>query len=552
MRDVRTLLRQYCVECHGEDSPEANVDLQEITSEPEFGRHFKDWEKVARVLGSGDMPPADMPQPEESQRQALITAIETGLDRYIAQNAGDPGAVVVRRLTSAEYGYTIEDLTGLNLDVSQGFVSDAVGGEGFTNVGSAQFVQDSTLERYLEAAKSVAAHAVIGSGPLEFFTDPGETGRELSAITRIQRIYREHGFRTAAGEGAEPFGLDLYPRAMFVAWQFRFREQLGLRGVPLQTLAAREGLGVRFCEHLWTVLNQSDAPFPLILICSGWQDLPPPSQQSPETIRARCDELSVLLRDWQSTLAAAAGDEEEASVLTAGEVHIAATHSLRADLSWAEGARVAEFELSVSPASNRPAHEALVIWRKARVRFRREDRRRDAPEPLSPFVSSETANHLGFGTHPAGAVIGPEDFVLPGESASTITLRIPPGRTSAELFVDVELDTSHGTPSIVRCRIADGEVEGETAAEVGATSTLLADPKSEFVDRWRAGVAEFANLLPEVSHREPPPPTEIRSPPFLTMPTTSRSGITFTTPSSTTGTMPSSSDTWPMTRHVAS
>ena len=27
------------------------------------------------------------------------------------------------------------------------------------------------------------------------FRDPGETGRELSAITRIQRIYREHGFR---------------------------------------------------------------------------------------------------------------------------------------------------------------------------------------------------------------------------------------------------------------------------------------------------------------------------------------------------------------------
>ena len=89
-------------------------------------------------------------------------------------------------------------------------------------------MQDSSLERYLEAAKAVADHAVIGAGPLAFFTDPGQTGRELSAISRIKENLRQHGFRTAAGEGAIPFGLDLYPRAMFVAWRYRHRTALGL------------------------------------------------------------------------------------------------------------------------------------------------------------------------------------------------------------------------------------------------------------------------------------------------------------------------------------
>ena len=155
----------------------------------------------------------------------------------------------MRRLTSAEYGYTIRDLTGLDLKVAEDFVGDAVSGEGFTNSGDAQFMQDSTLERYLEAAKVVADHAVIGAGPLEFFADPGRTGRELSAIARIQAIYREHGFRTAAGEGAEPFGLDLYPRAMFVAWQYRHRDGLGLGAATLPELARREGMSVRLCEQ---------------------------------------------------------------------------------------------------------------------------------------------------------------------------------------------------------------------------------------------------------------------------------------------------------------
>ena len=62
-----------------------------------------------------------------------------------------------------------------------------------------------------------------------------------------------------------------------------------------------------------------------------------------------------------------------------------------------------------------------------------------------------------------------------------------------------------GRTRIVRCRISDGEVAGETAAEVRDTSTLLGNPASPAVAEWQAGVAEFARLLPEVSHREPTP-----------------------------------------------
>jgi len=81
------------------------------------------------------------------------------------------------------------DLTGLDIKVGIDPSSDSVGGEGFTNVGDVQFVQDESIERYLESAKLVADHAVIGSGPLEFCSDPGKTGLELSALNRIN----DHG-----------------------------------------------------------------------------------------------------------------------------------------------------------------------------------------------------------------------------------------------------------------------------------------------------------------------------------------------------------------------
>ena len=45
--------------------------------------------------------------------------------------------------------------------------------------------EESRIERYLEAAKQVADHAVVGAGPLEFYADAGKTGLELSALSRI-------------------------------------------------------------------------------------------------------------------------------------------------------------------------------------------------------------------------------------------------------------------------------------------------------------------------------------------------------------------------------
>jgi hypothetical protein len=498
-----SVLKKYCTDCHSRASAEARIDVEELTAAADVGRGFKDWEKIIRMLAQRKMPPSDALQPSDAERQATVAAIRQSLDAFIARHAGDPGAIVLRRLTAAEYDYTIQDLTGLELKLDRSFVSDAVGGEGFTNAGAAQFMQDSTLERYLEAAKTVAEHAVIGAGPLAFFHDPGQTGRELSAIHRIQEIYREHGFRTAAGEGAEPFGLDLYPRAFFVAWQYRHRAALGLPDATIAQLAQRDGLSVRLCEHLWNVLTTERPPsFPLSLIVDQWHALPANRERA---ARTGCDELARILRDWQGVLAAAAGDEEEAAVLTEGDVDVDATHQFVAVINWDDGATEAAFELSVASACKYPAHEALVIWKNPRLRLRRPDNRRGDYVPLSSFLTKSSLDRLAIGRHPQGAAIGEHGFVLTGESAVALTMRIPEGMTAARLYVDVELDVKHGADRVVRCRISDGATAGETVASVGATAALLANPASPVVAEWQRDVAQFARLLPEVSHREPAP-----------------------------------------------
>ncbi len=79
-----------------------------------------------------------------------------------------------------------------------------MGGEGFTNFGDVQFMQNANLERYLDAAKVIADHAVVGAGPLQFYSEPGKSGFEMSGIHRIKDIYTRFGFRVASGEGGFP------------------------------------------------------------------------------------------------------------------------------------------------------------------------------------------------------------------------------------------------------------------------------------------------------------------------------------------------------------
>jgi uncharacterized protein DUF1592/uncharacterized protein DUF1588/uncharacterized protein DUF1585/uncharacterized protein DUF1587/uncharacterized protein DUF1595 len=498
-------LTRYCRDCHGQDLAEARINLEQMAKTADFGREFKDWEKARSMLRQGKMPPPDAPQPSPSERTATATAIEKGLNDYIARHAGDPGPVVLRRLTSAEYAYTLTDLTGLDLRLDRTIGGDAAGGEGFTNVGGAQFIQDSALERYLEAARLVAEHAVIGSGPLAFYADPGQTGRELSAINRIKDIYRQHGFRTAAGEGATPFGLDLYPRAMFVAWRFRHRAALSLGEQSLEQLARQEGLSAGLCEHVSGVLSGAQDSFPLLAIKQQWRALPLPGSQPEAKIRAAVGAIARELREWQSMLAAAAGDEEEAAVLTEGEIAVQSKHSFTTALTWEENAKSTEFELSVTSASGRPVDGALVIWRNPRLRLRRLEGRRGFPVPLTAHLAPETLAQLKPGQHPLGTAIGPNDFVLGGEQKVLVKLIVPTGAVSAQLTVDVELDRARAADSIVRCRLWDPSTVGKTVAAVGAASALLAHPDSPAVSAWQTGVAEFARLLPEVSHREPAP-----------------------------------------------
>lgn len=502
---TRTLIRDLCAECHQAENSEAGINLDALSTRNDFALDFRTWRRVVDQLKQNLMPPETASsQPTPDQRRQLVSLIQENLSAAANEHDGDPGRVVIRRLTSAEYGYSIRDLAGIELDVERGFVSDAVGGAGFTNTGIVQFTQDSVLERYLDAARQVADHAVVGTGPLLFFQDAGPTGLELSAIDRILKIYRAHGFRTAAGEGGLAFGLEKYPQAFLCAWRYRHRQRLGRPDVTLQTLAAEADLDFRFAEYIHKLLVAEAPTFPTSRITTAWQNLPAPTNggsQEIHEVAEECRNIALLLRNWQDRFGANTDAKEEAPVLRADRFDVQQKQLFEMNINWPENTDAAHLVISVESANGDGSPNAVILWKNPRIQFRDYAKRLADPEPLRNSLTANMISKLQFGGPVRGARLEPTDFATVGTEPLAFELPIPEGARSARLLVTAELDVKRGEDCIVRCMIAQQEETDQGKSVAG----LLANPDSPAFATWKSGVLEFARLLPQMSQQEPAP-----------------------------------------------
>jgi mono/diheme cytochrome c family protein len=162
---VKSVIQQSCSVCHNATALTAGLDLARFLKEsgPDALKERAIWEKVARKLKAGEMPPPGMPKPPAEQ----LAAIPQWIDRqYASADANakvDPGSVTVRRLNRDEYTNTVRDLLGVNLDVAADFPPDPYA-YGFDNIGDALSLSPALTEMYLKAAQRIAK-AAIPVGP---------------------------------------------------------------------------------------------------------------------------------------------------------------------------------------------------------------------------------------------------------------------------------------------------------------------------------------------------------------------------------------------------
>jgi hypothetical protein len=278
---VRPFLEAYCLDCHGKDKPKGDLDLSGFTTAEAVARDLARWELVLEQLEAETMPPAKAKRhPTAEARRGVIAWIGAVRRLEAERNAGDPGPVPARRLSNAEYDYTIRDLTGVDIRPTREFPVDPANEAGFDNSAESLRMSPALVKKYLEAARSVADHLVLKPDGLAFAPHPvlADTDRDKYCVNRIIDFYKRQRID--------------YADYFLAAWRYRHREALGRPDASRATFAAEAGLSAKYLESVWAVLDDpTEEVGPIAALQALWRKLPVPERGEADAARAGCERM---------------------------------------------------------------------------------------------------------------------------------------------------------------------------------------------------------------------------------------------------------------------
>ena len=211
--------------------------------------------------------------------RALVQWIRSLRQFEAQQTAGDPGPLSVRRLSNAEYDYSVRDLTGVDIRPTQTFPIDPANESGFDNSGESLRMSPALLTKYLEAAQ-VVDHLVLTPGGIRFAPHPvaTDTDRDKYCVKRIVRFYQR-----------QPTD---YADYFLAAWSYRHREALGKPAATLADIAGEHLVSPKYLATIWQTLQDEPVDMgPLATLQEMWHALP----ESP------CDRKRVKpVRRWRT------------------------------------------------------------------------------------------------------------------------------------------------------------------------------------------------------------------------------------------------------------
>ncbi|HEY7311823.1 MAG TPA: DUF1592 domain-containing protein [Gemmataceae bacterium] len=282
---VRPFLERYCYSCHGAKKQEAELNLSRDATVAAVVKNLRHWELVLERLQAEEMPPEGARRrPGREERAEVIAWIRDLRDREVRRNAGDPGTVLARRLSNAEFDYTIRDLTGVDIRPTREFPVDPANEAGFDNSGESLAMSSALLKKYLAAARRVADHVVLKPEGFVFAPHPAvtDTDRDKYCVQRIIDFYERHKVDLA----------DYF----LAAWKYRHRDRLGRSDAELSRFATEAGLSAKYLSLVWSALNEAESEVgPLAAVRQMWGELPAPDRKSADAARPGCQRMRDLV-----------------------------------------------------------------------------------------------------------------------------------------------------------------------------------------------------------------------------------------------------------------
>ena len=460
--------KQYCLECHTGEKAKGELDLARYATDNDVSGSFRRWTNVIEFVRSGEMPPDKSKQPTIQETNQFVAAIELILTDAAKKNAGDPGAILPRRLSSTEYDLSIQALTGADIRPTRDFPADPAGGEGFDNTGEALGMSPNLLKKYLGAAERVADHLVLKTNGITFAPFPVTSYNERKKLTEqaIIEFYESRAVDTQS-----------YVES---AWRFRYRTD-DQRDVTIEQWAKAHDLSGKYLARVWSTLAESpeDVVF-LREIRQAWDAVPAPTDEanipdelrtlqqtiefgrrvlSPPTqqlIRSNAGNWPISHLDFRAKTAAARDKFDRQSL-----EHSALLNVVRVS---DPGAKAEPYSVFIRLEPGFAKAGDLVVFKRPIFSLANHLPNNEADEKTHHKVqslrsvldesNSELVQALSFGSHPIDGEIDPEWFVVqtPATIEIPISVEMQKQLNGKHLLLPIQLDDKHSKDGSVLVR----------------------------------------------------------------------------------------------------
>ncbi|HEV7404287.1 MAG TPA: DUF1592 domain-containing protein, partial [Chthoniobacteraceae bacterium] len=177
---------KHCLDCHETGTTKGGLDLEKIDFTLREPAAIDAWIHIYDRIAKGEMPPAKKPRPAQAEVAAVLAAIQP---RLVLADRGRR-EVVQRRLNRAEYEATVQQLLGIDIELTRFLTQDQTAG-GFDTNGEALAISTEAMQGYVEAARAAIDAAIVTT------PRPKEETWKTDALSEVQRYIDtgEFGFK---------------------------------------------------------------------------------------------------------------------------------------------------------------------------------------------------------------------------------------------------------------------------------------------------------------------------------------------------------------------
>src|SRR5262249_6846183 len=114
-KSISPVLARKCVVCHGPDSTEANLRVDQLNPDLLAGPDVDRWRGIYKGLSTGEMPPADEADYHlaDAERANIVDWLSEEMSKASLVRRNRVEHSSFRRMTKYEYNYALQDLLGL-------------------------------------------------------------------------------------------------------------------------------------------------------------------------------------------------------------------------------------------------------------------------------------------------------------------------------------------------------------------------------------------------------------------------------------------------------